>query len=371
VKKAKFKIPATMFLIFSCSMDPLFLLWVAAGSMAATAFFLPVFMQGFKEYGFLDKPGMHGHEREAVPYGTGVVFVAIFVVMMLMHLNMTSELMVLMFGGVVMTGVSFWDDHWKLGVRLRLLIQVLVALAIVLAGVSVPALSNPFGPPIVLDIWQTTLSVGSFELTIAWLASGVAVVWLLVMMNAINWLDGAPGMVSGMSTVTCLVILVLTLQGFHEIDQTSLGIMAASVGGATMVFWFFDFFGPRTLMGDSGTMFLGLILGVMAIYSGAKLATAIIVLAFPLFDLFWTIGRRILQGRSPFEGDLSHFHHELMDAGLSGKQVNLFFYATALFFGGATLFLESTGKLITLLLLFILMVAIRFGIRRTSDSNTA
>jgi UDP-GlcNAc:undecaprenyl-phosphate/decaprenyl-phosphate GlcNAc-1-phosphate transferase len=344
-------------------MDPLFLFWVATGSAVTTGFFLPAIMAGFSTLGFLDKPDEHGHLRKPVPYGTGVIFVAVFMLLTFIYLQLNLELIALMVGGLVLTGVSFWDDQWRLGVGFRLVTQALVAGVVVLAGISVPAISNPVGAAIVLDAWQTTFDLGVTQLTVPWLASGVAVVWLLVMMNAINWLDGVPGMVSGMSTVMCGVILVLTLQGFHEIDQTSLGVMAATIGGATLVFWFFDFFGPRTLMGDSGTMFLGLILGALAIYGGAKFATAIIVLAFPVFDFFWTIGRRLYNRRSPFSGDLEHFHHELLAAGMNSKQVSVFFYVTAVVFGGATLYLGSVGKLLVLFLLFGLMVTVRLKLR--------
>lgn len=344
--------------------DVSFLLWVGFAVLVTSLFLLPILENAFREYGLVDRPSDFGLTRGPVPYGTGVFFVALLSLMVPVFLDMTPALVVVMVGGLVLTAVSFADDHWKLPVWPRLLTQLLVAGAVVLAGVTVPAISNPLGATIVLDGWTTTFSFFGQELTVAWLAASVATVWLLTMMNAINWLDGVPGMVSGMSTIMCAVLLTLTLQGFHVIDQSTLAVLAAVIGTSTLVFWFFDAFGPRVLMGDSGTMFLGFVLGVLAIYSGAKFATALIVLAFPVFDLFWTVGRRLIHGQRPWTGDFQHFHHELLKAGLSEAQVNCFYFLTAGLFGAATLFLDGLGKLMVLLLLFGLMVSVRLLLRK-------
>jgi len=135
--------------------------------------------------------------------------------------------------------------------------------------------------------------------------------------------------------------------------------MALIIAGASFAFLLFDFPKPKVLMGDSGTMFLGLMIAVMAIFSGGKLATAFIVLAIPILDAAWTILRRLLQKKSPFKGDFQHFHHELMRAGLSERQVNLFYYAISLGFGFTALYLQSLGKLIAIIILFVLMVLVR------------
>ena len=89
------------------------------------------------------------------------------------------------------------------------------------------------------------------------------------------------------------------------------------------------------------------------------------MLGIPILDALWTIGRRILNGKSPFKGDFEHFHHELMRAGLSQRQVNLVYYAISLGFGVAALQLESLGKLIAIVVLFVVMVGVRgwLGVR--------
>ncbi|MDZ4216904.1 MAG: MraY family glycosyltransferase, partial [Candidatus Gracilibacteria bacterium] len=249
--------------------------------------------------------------------------------------------------------------------------QIISALIIVLAGIGVPAISNPFGGMIVLDSVRWTLELGGVQILIEPLANLVALLWIVFVMNAMNWLDGSPGIVSGISTIACFVLYGLaSMSELHVIDQSTLSTMALILGGSSLVFLCFDFPKPKILMGDSGTMFLGLMIAVMAIFSGGKLATAFIVLAFPILDAAWTIVRRIIKRQSPFKGDFQHFHHELMKAGLSQRQVNIFYYVVSLCFGFIALFLQSFGKLLAILLLFGLMVTVRLIFLRKKSEGT-
>ncbi|MGE3278277.1 MAG: MraY family glycosyltransferase [Candidatus Altimarinota bacterium] len=321
----------------------------------------------FKKVHWLDKPYLFGYTRAAVPYGLGIVFFLNFLLLALLYLPLDSKLIALLVSGGILTATCFLDDRIKLPAVPRLMIQLLCASIIVFAGVSVPAISNPFGDPFVLDAvrWEF------LGMTIMPIAQIIAVLWIVFVVNAMNWLDGAPGIVSGMSTIACMVIYFLaTMSDLHVIDQSTLSNMALIIGTSSFAFLFFDFPVPKVLMGDSGTMFLGLMIAVMAIFSGGKFATAFIVLAIPILDAAWTIVRRMLKGQSPFKGDFQHFHHELLRAGLSERQVNLFYYAVSLSFGYAALYLQSFGKLIAILLLFALMVVIRIGLIKKKSGRT-
>jgi UDP-GlcNAc:undecaprenyl-phosphate GlcNAc-1-phosphate transferase len=104
-------------------------------------------------------------------------------------------------------------------------------------------------------------------------------------------------------------------------------------------------------MGDSGAYFLGLVLAMLAIYSGAKLATATLVLGFPIVDAIWAATRRLARRKSPFRADRGHFHHLLLDLGLSQRQAVLTLYAVAALFGSVALQIGSFAKLIALIVL--------------------
>lgn len=340
-------------------------------AFGATILMIFVLSLAFRKIGWMDKPHLYGHQREPVPYGVGIVFFLIFLALSWLLIPISNKLIALWIAGGLLSLVSFWDDRVSLPAWPRFGIQILCALVVIIAGVGIPVISNPLGDPFILNDIAFSFELAGYQLTIEPLADLVALLWIVFLINAMNWLDGVPGMVSGISTISSLMIYLLaTMSEIHVIDQADLAVLALVIGGASLAFLCFDFPKPKLLMGDSGTMFLGFIIAVMAIFSGGKLATAFIVLAIPLLDAIWTIIRRILKGQSPFRGDFQHFHHELMRAGLSERQVNFFYYLISLSFGGIALYLQSFGKLMSILLLFSLMALLRVWIslkRRRRD----
>jgi UDP-GlcNAc:undecaprenyl-phosphate GlcNAc-1-phosphate transferase len=129
-----------------------------------------------------------------------------------------------------------------------------------------------------------------------------------------------------------------------------------------LVFWYFDFYPAKILMGDTGSMFLGYTLAALAIFSGGKMATAFLVMGFPILDAFWVIVRRILNGKSPLKGDLFHFHHRLIYAGLSERSALVVIYSAAAVFGLMAVFLSSAQKIWAIIGLFATMAILGFGI---------
>jgi len=141
------------------------------------------------------------------------------------------------------------------------------------------------------------------------------------------------------------------------VHQPAVALLAIILGGAALGFLPYNFYPARIFMGDSGAYFLGLTLAMLAIYSGAKLATAVLVLGFPIFDALWAAVRRAMRGTSPFKADRQHFHHLLIDTGMTQRQAVLTLYAVAAVFGTVALFVGSLAKLIALLALTCLMAA--------------
>jgi UDP-GlcNAc:undecaprenyl-phosphate GlcNAc-1-phosphate transferase len=280
-------------------------------------------------------------------------------------LNMNTQLISLFVAATGITIMAFIDDWRNFSPFTRFGIQILLAGVVVFSGTYAPAISNPFGNPIVLDTLQWQVSIGLLAITVIPLAFLFAIIWIVFVTNAMNWLDGSPGIVSGTSAIAALTIYFLSsAKNLHVIDQSTLAGISLIIAGAAIAFLFFDFPKPRVLMGDSGTMFLGFLIAVMAIFSGAKFATVFIVLGIPLLDAIWTIGRRIIKGKSPFRGDFQHLHHDLLKAGLTEPQVNLLYFAVSLFFGITALFLHSFGKLVAITILFAIMLILRIVLQR-------
>jgi UDP-GlcNAc:undecaprenyl-phosphate GlcNAc-1-phosphate transferase len=192
--------------------------------------------------------------------------------------------------------------------------------------------------------------------------------------NTINFLDGLDGLASGVSGIAALVMFAAAVG--PRIHQPLTALLAIILAGAAFGFLPFHFYPAKIFMGDSGAYFLGLALAMLAIYSGAKLATAVLVLGFPIADAAWAAVRRMAKGRSPFRPDRQHFHHLLLDAGMSQRQAVLTLYAVSTAFGLVALMVGSFEKLVALVILLILMAAsvaglVLFNLHRNGKKLTA
>lgn len=307
----------------------------------------------FPKFGLLDRPEKYGLTRSSIPYSGGIILFFSFLFSTLLFIDIDVKVLGLLLGALLITFVSFWDDRFSLSPFLRLATQIGIGIIIVLAGTKIQLLTNPFGDPFLLD----TIKFQLFGQEIWFFSAVFIVAWLVLMINVMNWLDGLQGLASGVGAIGSLVMFILSIQGFHTVDQTTITILSISLFFSLLAFWIFEFPPAKILMGDTGSMFLGFLLGMFAIFSGGKVATALLIMGFPVLDALWVILRRILTGKSPMRGDLRHFHHRLLRAGLSEKAALLLNYGLSITFGGIALFAQNTrGKFIALLTLFVIMI---------------
>lgn len=249
------------------------------------------------------------------------------------------------FGGalVLMIG-GFLDDRYNLRPRQQIVFPLLAILTVILGGVEIEKITNPFGGLILLH-------------NFIFIGPALIVIWLLGMMYTTKLLDGVDGLVSGVSAIGGLTIFLFTLTTKYY--QPNIAFAALLLTAVCLGFLIFNFNPAKIFLGEGGSLLLGYILGVLAIISGGKIAIALLVMGIPILDVAWTILRRLLKGKNPFRfSDRQHLHHRLLDLGLSQKQTVLVFYALSLIFGLSGLFLQSLGKFWALLILLILMLAI-------------
>ena len=180
--------------------------------------------------------------------------------------------------------------------------------------------------------------------------------WIVLIINVVNWLDGIDGLAVGVSSIASLVLGFLSLTPF--VSQTSTALMAFLLAGASLGFLIFNFNPAKIFLGDSGSMFLGFMLAIFAIISGGKLATAGLVLGLPILDAFWVIIRRLYHHQAPWRADRLHLHHRFLDAGFSQRQTVFIMYAISATFGVIALATRTSGKVRASLALLLLMIAI-------------
>jgi len=305
----------------------------------------------FPLVGLMDNPKKYGHDRAPIPYFGGLVIFTAFLLLTLTFVPLTKEVLALLAGSTLLVTVSFLDDRYSLPALLRLAVQAIAALILIAGGIGISSISNPLGGVIDLMMIDWTIMIGSAEYHIDLLADGLALIWIVTLINAVNWMDGIPGLSSGVSGLSALVILVLAIRpDFHYFDQSTVITLASIIAGSAIMFTFFNASPPKILLGDTGSMLLGFIIGALAIFSGAKIATAALVLGVPLIDALLVISTRLLAGRAPWRGgewdaDRTpvHLHHRLLAAGYSERQVLGIILGTSAIFGSVALFVSGAG----------------------------
>jgi UDP-GlcNAc:undecaprenyl-phosphate GlcNAc-1-phosphate transferase len=313
---------------------------------------IPVIKKLAIRWQIVDKPDFVRkiHQKPIPLLGGVVIFAVFFAVIFLFHdqllignlklhhwLGFFVGALILIIGGTL-------DDKYNFSPKRQILFPLLAIAAILIGGVEITKLSNPFG--------------GYFSLnTIAWLSPVFISLWLLGMMYTTKLLDGVDGLVGGVSTIGALIIFLFTLT--TKYFQPDIAFASLVLAGAILGFLFYNFNPASIFLGEGGSLFLGYALGVLAIISGGKIAIALLVMGIPMLDVAWTILRRLLSGKNPFKtADKQHLHHRLLALGLSQKQTVFVFYFLSAFFGLSGLFLQSQGKMLALLAILLLMLVL-------------
>jgi len=269
----------------------------------------------------------------------------------------------LLIGGAIIVGTGIIDDIKGLKPGYKFLGQVVAALVVIFSGIGIDFLASPFGSQLDLGIIRIPISFAESTFQIVLLADLFALIWILGMVNTANFLDGLDGLVGGIGLIASFVIFFLSLR--PQVNQPEVAYLAAAFAGAILGFLIFNFNPAKIFAGDSGAMLIGFVIGVLAIINGAKIATALLIMGFPILDVAWAILRRLIKGRSPFKGDKKHFHHRLLELGLSQRQAVLVFYFFGICFGLAAFFLQGSGlKVIALLILGGLMMVVTYLVVR-------
>lgn len=240
---------------------------------------------------------------------------------------------------VIMIG-GFLDDRYRFGPSRQIIFPIVAALIVVASGIGIREITNPFG------------GVISF---VAWLAALLTFLWLMGMMYTTKFLDGLDGLVSGLTVIGAVMVFFLTTT--TQWFQPEVGLIAALAAGAFLGFLPWNFHPAKIFLGEGGSLFAGFLLGTLAVISGGKIATTLLVVGIPLLDAAWVILRRLLwEGRSPARADRKHLHFRLLDVGFSHRAAVVILWAIAALFGTLTLVLQSKEKLVALGILLVLMI---------------
>jgi UDP-GlcNAc:undecaprenyl-phosphate GlcNAc-1-phosphate transferase len=229
-------------------------------------------------------------------------------------------------GAALVFAVGVWDDVDPVGPVLKLLVQCAAAVIVIAGG---------------LTIGRVTVFGATNEL--GWLAFPVTAIWVVVVTNAFNLMDGLDGLAAGLVAIaatTCATVLLAR-------GELPAAMLLVSLVGAVLGFLVYNFHPAKIFMGDSGSLLAGFLLAVTAIIGRQKGATTLavgvplLIFALPLADTVIAIGRRLAARDAPgpsriglaaavgrvLTGDRAHIHHRLLRMGFSHRAAVLTLYA--------------------------------------------
>lgn len=265
--------------------------------------------------------------------------------------------------GAILSVGGFLDDRFNLKPKSQFLFPVLAIASLIVSGVQISYINNPFDGAVVLDsikILNYPLFGGIFMF-----------VWILGMIYTTKFLDGLDGLVSGIAGIGAIVLFFLSQ--VPQVSQPDTALLSIMFAGAVLGFLPWNFHPAKIFLGEGGSTLAGFMIGTLSIISGGKVATALLVMGIPILDVAWVIMRRIANRFSPFSGDRKHLHFRLLDIGLSHRAAVMVLYFFSAAFGVSGLFLQSAGKIIALSILVVVMVSLGLfvviGYRRKTQNE--
>lgn len=271
--------------------------------------------------GLTDKPSTRKRHQNEVPMVGGIaIFTALAIAgslwgtahQTLITVNGSDALWVVMSCGGFLVVAGVMDDRFQLGIFMRVLSEILVAIAVIeLLDLRVAYLGDLLG-----------FGVIKINPSLAYPFTAIAIFGII---NAFNMLDGMDGLLGS--------LVIVTLIMFHLFTNTAPGFVSLAIGAALLAFLVSNLnlspIIPKTFLGDAGSKLLGFIVVCLLLAAASdqvgdrKLiqpVTALFIVALPLYDMVFTTLRRIVRKGSPFVADRSHIHHLMQDLGFSDRR---------------------------------------------------
>jgi UDP-GlcNAc:undecaprenyl-phosphate GlcNAc-1-phosphate transferase len=326
---------------------PLFL-----SSLLLSSLITPLWLRISARAGFFDFP-QEGkiHAQPTPTMGGLVILITFFSCLWSYYFFMgelagfnSSQLIGLTLAGTIIALLGIYDDTRGCNATKKLAIQLLAALVLYKFGFRIKEITNPFDNSIYLGFLKLPLTL----------------LWVLLIINAINLIDGLDGLASGVILISALSFFCIALNNNEYPAALTTLILAGSILG----FLRYNLPPAKVFLGDTGSMFLGLVIAAVSLLVNRKgtvtitLLLPIGALGFPIMDTIYAFFRRILKRKNPFQGDTSHLHHNLLHLGLDTWRTLLLIYLFCVYLGFSAYIVSLLPKQYALLILLILGIGI-------------
>ena len=273
----------------------------------------PVAGELARRLGAMDEPEARKIHAVPTPRMGGVAIFFGIIIPSLLLLTNEGALRGVLVGASLITLVGVLDDVRGLRPLLKLGLQVGVAVILVLYGVRVETLTIP----------------GVGILVLGWVGIPFTILWVVTLMNIVNFIDGMDGLAAGVCAISSVTFAIIAV----SLGRYDMGILAAVVAGSTLGFLRHNFHPATIFMGDSGSLLLGFLLAAITLQGFLKgvatvaLVIPLLVLGIPIFDTGFAILRRVKNRRPIYLADRGHLHHRFANLGYSQRQTVAVIYA--------------------------------------------
>ncbi len=308
----------------------------------------------------IDKPNKRRINKIPMPTLGGAVIFFTFILGYMLFSDKITDMIAIILGGIVILFTGIVDDINPIKPKHKFLGQLIGALIVTIYGGLLIEKVDAFG--IYIDF-------GMFSHI-------VTILFIVGMINVLNFIDGLDGLAAGLSEIFFITITIIAL-----IQQKSNGLdiyLTLIMIGSTAGFLVHNFYPAKIYLGDSGAMFLGYIIAIIAIL-GFKVVTItsfvvpIFIMAIPIFDTLLVILRRLKERKSISVADKKHLHHRLLDFGFSHRNTVIIIYIMDIFFAFASIIYsvssQKTGIFIYCCLLIIILSVILVYRKKLTDKN--
>ncbi|MAE95708.1 MAG: undecaprenyl-phosphate alpha-N-acetylglucosaminyl 1-phosphate transferase [Deltaproteobacteria bacterium] len=332
------------------------ILSAAVAAAIASAIGAPMVSRLALVLGVVDRPSERKvNKRPDIPLMGGVAVALGLLVGLAVALLMVAEDSVsapriegLLVGSLMVLALGMADDRFGVGAWGKLLVQVAAAAVAIQAGYSIDHFTDPISRTVyTLPPWLT------------WL---VTTGWIVIVTNSVNLIDGLDGLCTGVSAIIASTLVVIAWQGGFAPGV----LLGAALVGALLGFLPYNFPPARMFLGDTGALFIGYVLAIMALEGYGKITlitflVPLLALAVPLLDTLLSIVRRLRRRTHIMQADKMHLHHRLLREydGSQRQAVLSIYFLTGCFCLIAVSFTRLEGYAVIVFLVMVGLLTLR------------
>ena len=303
--------------------------------------------------GALDIPNERKVHKVPIPRLGGLGIYMGFLLGYILFGTMSLRMNAILIGSFIIIVTGIVDDIKPIPAKVKFLFQIIAASVVAFYG----------------KILLSDLSAFGFYIEFGIFSYPITILFIVSIINCINLIDGLDGLAAGLSSIYFVTIGIVIVGWMHTFDLDA--VITFVMLGSTLGFLCHNFNPAKIFMGDSGSMFLGYIIAVIALlgFKNVTLTTLlapIFLLAIPIMDTLFAILRRVINKKPIGEPDMQHLHHQLLNLNLSHRNTVLVIYFIDILFASAMLIYMLYDRTVGVIIYAILFIIVLVFILKTN-----